>query len=337
MGLPPDLPMILDRSLTSAFAKVFNDIDEWQRDPARVMTDLPKIAAQLPQLEDVVIDGHSVLGVFGYHQQKPGERRGEVSEYVNNEDTLESLLLAAERTALERRLDVMNTRANLYDAWRQLRVTANALRGIVNVALTNQFLTPPTTTNPFGFLEQAKQFSLVLNAELPLVRLAERNAFRTALINYQRARRSLMNIEDFTKYQIRSDIRAMQSNYLTYEINRRNLVLTVRQKDQAFEQIIAPPAGAAQATQASQAAIQTTNLINFQSQLLTRENTLVMAWLNFEQSRLIVYRDLGIMPYDEWEAFHVLFPAEPVHRDDVGNSARSATREAAAAAALVGQ
>ena len=154
-------------------------------------------------------------------------------------------MLAAERIALERRLDVMNARAELYDAWRQIRVTANALRGVLNVTLTNQFLTPPTTTNPFAFLEQAKQFSLVINAELPLVRLDERNNFRTALINYQRARRPLMNAEDFTKFQVRSDIRSMQTLYLTYEITRRNLVLTIRQKDQAFEQIIAPPAGAA--------------------------------------------------------------------------------------------
>jgi hypothetical protein len=321
MGLPPDVPLILDRRLTKAFVKTFDDIDEWQRDPGRVLTDLPKIANQLPQLEDVVLDGHSVLGVFGYHQQ--AVKKGDVSEYVNNEDKLESLLLAAERVALEHRLDVMNTRAQLYDAWRQIRVTANALRGVLNVAITNQFLTPPTTTNPFAFLEQAKQFSLVLNAELPLVRMTERNAFRTALINYQRARRSLMNTEDFTKYQVRQDIRNMQQLYLNYEINRRNLVLTIRQKDQAFEQIIAPPAGAAQGTQQNTAAVQTTNLINFQSQLLNRANTLVIQWQTYQTARLSLYRDLGIMPYDEWEAFHVLFPNEPVHRDDVGTGNRA--------------
>jgi hypothetical protein len=334
MGLPPDVPLVLDRRLTAKFGKTFNDLDEWQRNPRRDMTDLPKIASQLPQLEDVILDGHSVLGVFGYHQQK-GAKKGDVSEYVNNEDTLESLMKAAERTALERRLDVMNSRAGLYDSWRQLRVTANALRGVLNLSLTNQFLTPPTTTNPFAFLEQAKQFSLVINAQLPLVRLAERNAFRTALINYQRARRTLMNVEDFTKFQVRQDIRNMQTQYLTYEINRRNLVLTVRQKDQAFEQIIAPPAGAASATQAAQAAVQTTNLINFQSGLLTRENTLVMSWLTFQIARLQLYRDLGIMPYDEWEAFHVLFPEEPVNRDELATDTGPARGPAAAPAEVI--
>ena len=115
--------------------------------------------------------------------------------------------------ALENRLDLMNARAQLYDTWRQIRVSANALKGVLNVAVTNQFLTPPTTNNPFGFVNQARQFSLVINAELPLVRVAERNNFRLQLINYQRQRRVLQNTEDFLKYQLRNEIRQMQVYY----------------------------------------------------------------------------------------------------------------------------
>jgi hypothetical protein len=44
--------------------------------------------------------------------------------------------------------------------------------------------------------------------------------------------------------------------------------------------------------------------------LLTLENSLVMTWLQFQVARLIVYRDLGTLPYDEWEAFSELFPSE---------------------------
>ena len=120
------------------------------------------------------------------------------------------------RIALEYRLDLMNTRAQLYDAWRQIRVRANALKGIFNVALTNQIFTPPTTTNPFAFFSQAKQFNLVLNAELPLIRVDERNNFRQAIIAYQQATASLQNQEDFIKNQLRSDIRSMQVTYIQY-------------------------------------------------------------------------------------------------------------------------
>ena len=107
--------------------------------------------------------------------------------YLDNEEELEATLQAAVRIALEYRLDLMNTRAELYDAWRQIRVRADALKGDLDVRLTNQVFTPPTTTNPFAFLSQAKQFSLVLNAELPLIRVAERNAFRQAIIAYEQA------------------------------------------------------------------------------------------------------------------------------------------------------
>ena len=47
------------------------------------MTDLPKIADQLPELEDVIIDGRSVLGVF------VSSAEGGKSRVVNNEDELE--------------------------------------------------------------------------------------------------------------------------------------------------------------------------------------------------------------------------------------------------------
>ena len=194
----------------------------------------------------MVIDGRSVLGVYRDASNEPIEEK------------LEDVLQAGVRVALENRLDLMNARAALYDAWRQIKVTANGLQGVLNVAVTNQFLTPPNTTNPFAFVDQAKQFQLVLNAELPLVRVADRNNFRAALIDYQRQRRALQGTEDDLKFQIRQEIRNVQQQYLTYEIAKRNFVLQVRQKDQSFEQIIAPPQSIEGSTQG---AIQTQNLI----------------------------------------------------------------------------
>lgn len=294
IGLPPDTPIMIDRSMMQRFRDVFTSIDEWQKDPRRNLDDLPRFAKQLPDLPDIVLDGRSVQGVY----KKP--------EGQESEDDLEPLLLVAERIAMEHRLDLMNQRATLYDIWRQIKVNANALMGVFNVALTNQFVTPPTTTNPFGFIEQAKNFSLVFNAELPLVRVSERNQFRQSLIAYERQRRSLQSTEDTIKNVIRQEIRQVQTLYLNYEIARRNLVLAVRLKDQAFEQIIAPPAGVG----TNQAALQTTNLTQFQGSLINIQNQLVQTWYQYQIQRLQLYRDIGILPIDEWEAFHELFPQE---------------------------
>ena len=61
----------------------------------------------------------------------------------------------------------------------------------------------------------------------------------------------------------------MHSAYINYEIAKRNYELNVRLKDQAFEQIIAPPAGGdAGLAQSANAATQTTNLLNFQGSVI---------------------------------------------------------------------
>ncbi len=301
MGLPPDTPLMVERNLTRRFSDVYNSIETWARKPGRQLAELNTIAARLPELEDVLVDGHSCVATFR----------------DRSEQNLEDLLIAAERVSLENRLDLMNIRAQLYDAWRQIRVAANALKGVLNVNITNQILTPTNTgnTNPFAFLDTAKQFSLVLNAELPLVRIAERNNFMTQLINYQRQRRSLQGQEDFQKLQLRNDLRGLQVSYLQYEISKRNFVLFARQKDQAFENIVAPPqgggaGGAGNAGTNASAAVQTQNLTSAQNSLIQLENNLVSQWYGYQQARLIVYRDLGTLPYDEWEAFYEIFPSE---------------------------
>jgi len=302
LGMPPDVPVIVDRSRTAGFKKIFEEIDRWSLSPRRELSRLDGIIGRLPQLEDLVIDGRSCQDVF---KDEDGS-------------SLEDLLLTAERICLENRLDLMNARAQLYDTWRQIRVAANALKGYLNVNVTNQILTPPTTNNPFGFVSQARQFSLVLNAELPLVRVAERNTFVSDLINYQRQRRTLMNTEDLLKFQLRSEIRQMQLLYTQYQVARKNLLLSVRTKDQSFEQLVAPPQPNAQ----SQGAVQTNNLIQAQGNVIGQENNLVTLWYQYQLYRLQVYRDLGILPFDEWEAFDEIFPPNQAGRGpDSGRTA----------------
>jgi hypothetical protein len=308
MGLPPDLTLVLDQSFLGVpFYKVFDAVDNWQKNPERVLGELPGIIGNIPELQDIDIDGRSVLGIYRNYRAKVMNKRF----VAENEDGLEDLLQAAVRVALEYRLDLQTARAALYDAWRQIRVTANALKGVLNLALTNSVYTAPGTTNPLAFLSQAKDFSLTITGELPLVRLSQRNNFRLAMINYQRERRGLMNTEDNLKVQLRTDLRAVHQQYINYEINKRNYELNVRLKDQSFEQIVAPPAGGTQSlAQSANAATQTTNLLSFQRTAYQSQLGLIQAYESYQTQRLIFYRDIGTLPYDEWEAFRELFPSE---------------------------
>jgi len=305
LSLPPDMPLVVDMSLADPFYDVFTAVDNWQRRSNRKLDELPSIIARIPELEDIDVEGRSVL--------KPYRNfRSTLRDFVpENEEGLEDILQSAVRIALEYRMDLMNNRAQLYDAWRQIRFTANALKGYLNIAITNNVYTPVASSNPLGFLSQAKQFALTLNAELPLVRVNERNNFRTALINYQRLRRSLQTAEDNLKVLLRYDLRNVHQSYIFYEIAKRQFELNVRLKDQSFEQIIAPPAGGTQnLAQSANAATQTTNLLTFQGQLVGAMLALTNGWQGYQTNRLIVYRDIGNLPYDEWEAFSELYPAQ---------------------------
>ena len=62
LSLPPDMPLVVDMSLAQPFYKVFDDVDNWQRRGNRTLDELPQIIAQIPELEDIDVEGRSVLG-----------------------------------------------------------------------------------------------------------------------------------------------------------------------------------------------------------------------------------------------------------------------------------
>jgi hypothetical protein len=305
LGLPPDTPLIPDVGLIQGFRDVFRELLDWQARDNHSPTELPGIIGRLPQLQNVTLDDRPL---FDYSVSPP-------RAIFADTEKIEDFNLVAERIALETRLDLMNQRATLYDQWRQLAVEANGLLPIFNVSVNYQPLTPGSTSNPFGFNSQSNQFNLSFNTELPLVRVAQRNDFRLALVNYQRGRRALMQFEDAIKFQVRQDIRSLLQSAENYEISKANLVLVLRQRDQALQQIIAPPdqgagAGGFNPNLAANQATQTINFITSVRDVLGLQNNLIQLWVGFQTQRLALYRDLGIMPYDEWEAYYELFPAE---------------------------
>src|SRR5262249_48907699 len=112
MGLPPDTPIILDQHLYQPFYEVFDGVDRWQKDPNRTLEQLPAIISKFPVLEDIDVEGRSVLGLYRNYDATIRTFKPE------DENPLEDELQAAVRIALEYRLDLMNSRAQLYDAWR---------------------------------------------------------------------------------------------------------------------------------------------------------------------------------------------------------------------------
>ncbi len=232
---------------------------------------------------------------------------------VNGVDLLEADLDRAEaavaQAALTNRFDLMNARAQLVDAWRQIRVAANALLGTFNVEYHLTGNTPPGLAKPLAFSGSRTRHQLVLNGELPLVRILERNAYRASLIGWQRQRRALMAAEDVVAAGVRSQLRRLRVQAANYRIQQRAVEVAFLQVESAVDVFRAPPPppaatgqlqppGGGRGVDPGGSAALTTQLLQAQATLNNAQNNLIQLWVQYLTTRMQLYRDLELMPLD---------------------------------------
>jgi outer membrane protein TolC len=121
-------------------------------------------------------------------------------------------------TALVQRLDLMNTRGELADAWRQIKYAGDDLRSILNLRASQSIRTRTGSNNPFDFTFDDSTTRLGFDFDSPLNRRVERNNFRLALINYNLAIRNLLEAQDTVKLNVRDDLRAIELDRNQYDI-----------------------------------------------------------------------------------------------------------------------
>lgn len=225
-------------------------------------------------------------------------------------DDLDRAQTVASQLALGNRLELMNSRGAMVDSWRQIAVQANTLLGIVNVGYNMTTTSTPNANEPLELGGSRSRHQLILTGELPLVRRAERNNYRTALIAYQRARRNLQATEDFILNDVRTDLRNLRVLAENYRIQQRAVEVAYDQVENALDVLQAPPipdnaganqpgrAAAQNQQQAANAASLTQQLLNAQGSLLQAQNTLYTIWVNYLIARMTLYRDLELLPLD---------------------------------------
>jgi hypothetical protein len=216
-----------------------------------------------------------------------------------NEDTAQQVAVLS---ALSGRWELMNARAQLVDSWRQIRVTANALLGVLDVGYTLQAVTDPLGKKPLAFSSARTENQLSLNFQLPLNRLLQRNAYRTALLNYQLARRNLMALEDTIAAQVRFDVRQLHLFAANYRIQQKNLESLYSQVENALEVIVAPadPDALKQTGTSGQAnaAALTNQYLSALNSLNNAQTKMYDIWLSYQATRMQLYLDLERMPLD---------------------------------------
>lgn len=197
----------------------------------------------------------------------------------------------ANRYALANRLDLMNQRGAVVDAWRQIGVTASALKAGLDVVANANVATLPGGVNPVDFRSSASSYSIGVRLDAPLNRLAERNAYRASLINYQRARRSYVNLEDQIERAVRQDVRVLNTARLNFEIARQSLIIAARQVEAAREQLLQLGANADPTS--------TQDILNALSDVLRNQNALIDSWVSYETGRIQLLLDLDALQVDE--------------------------------------
>jgi outer membrane protein TolC len=193
----------------------------------------------------------------------------------------------AREYAQANRLDLMNQRARVVDAWRQITVTASALKAGLNVTATANVATRPFADAPVDFLAAASTYTVGVQFDGPLNRLAERNAYRTSQINYQQVRRSFMALEDQIDASIRLDLRNLEQERTSFGIARLALVSAARGVEASRDKLLLIQNAADTAS--------TLDILNALSALLNAETTLINSWISYESTRIQLLFDMDAL------------------------------------------
>ncbi len=201
---------------------------------------------------------------------------------------------AAVAQAKENRLDLQNRLAQVTDAWRKVTVAANQLQADLNLIARVNLVTDPEAGHPFDFSKDLSRYSVGVQFDSPLNRVAERNLYRASLIAYQRSRRDYMQLSDRIELQIRSDLRSLRLQRFSFEIARQSLIAAARQLEN--EQLLLtapnqPPGG--------NAGDATLRQLRALDQLLSARDQLAGSFIRYEQQRVRLLLDLEELQLDE--------------------------------------
>ena len=194
---------------------------------------------------------------------------------------------------LETRLDLKNARAQVMDARRLLEVRANQLEAVLDVIIEGDIGSLGGGPESSHFQLNRSNIRAGVEFTAPLDQISERNAYRTAQVNYQRARRAYMLVEDQIKRDIRADWRQLDVTRQNFENNRVSIRLAALQYDSAVESASAPVQQGAAPTSSS-----ALDLLNALRSVLDASNSLIGDWVTYEQNRLNIYLNMGIMEVD---------------------------------------
>jgi hypothetical protein len=184
--------------------------------------------------------------------------------------------------ALKYRLDLQTASDQIEDARRAVGVAKNGLLPDLDFtargSIGNRADTPARAID-----SRTLEYSAGLNLDLPIDRLAERNAYRRSLINLERSQRNWQNTRDSIVAQVRNSVRSLRSAQVQLEINRRRVDLARKRLEYADELLVL---GRANDSRES---------VDAQNELLSAQDAYESARATYQIQLLNFLRDTGLL------------------------------------------
>jgi hypothetical protein len=185
------------------------------------------------------------------------------------------------RLALTNRLDIINEVDKFEDKKRKVDVVGNdllpSLKLVADYSIKDQYY----NRNSFDFGDYSAKAGLSL--DLPLDKLAERNAFRRSRITFEQQLRSLMKTLDDLRDQLRTNVRTLDQNHQNYVINVKALAVSRRELEKAKLDMLAG------------ANVSPRDILEAQTAVASAQNAVTQTFINFHTQRLKLLNNAGIL------------------------------------------
>jgi hypothetical protein len=184
--------------------------------------------------------------------------------------------------ALKYRLDLQTASDQIEDARRAVAVSRSGL--LPDLDLTARGTIGNRDQTPAREIDsRTLEYSAGINLDLPIDRVAERNAYRRSLIGLERSQRNWRERRDSIVAQVRNSVRSIRSAQASLEISRRRVDLARKRLEYADEQLVL---GLANDSRES---------VDAQNELLSAQDSYEQAKATYQIQVLNFLRDTGLL------------------------------------------
>jgi hypothetical protein len=302
--MQPDELQQLPGQLETMLSDLKRRLDEMAVTFAQLDQEIEQLANQGPSLDPQVLAQRLQVEILAPVPNELTELSAEVLELllVQARARTESITLVelqldsseAFEIARVNRRDWMNARANLVDTWRLLTFNADDLESDLDIVFNGDIRN--VGDNPLDFRTSTGRLQVGLEFDAPLTRLAERNRYRQALIEYQQARRAYYQFTDRIAQGLRDSIRTLELNQVNFELRRAAVQVAIAQVELARLRLQEPPKPEEEAAFGPTTA---RDLVQALSALLSAQNDFLSVFVNYEVLRRTLDFNLGTMELDQ--------------------------------------